>query len=363
MTKLRYGLIGAGGNAEKKHIHGYLNLPGVEVVAICDVVLDKAATMAKKYGVASVYTDYKKMIRQERLDIVSIVTPNFLHSEITEYALSQGVHVHCEKPLCISVNEARNILAAERASGKKVMIGLNNRFTNETVFLKRWIDDGKLGDIYSAKAGWIRRSGIPGRGTWFTNKNQAGGGVMIDLGAHYLDLALYLMGKPEPSHISGAIHQNFVHTTARNRNGYKGIEDGLFDVEDTANGLLSLCNGSTVAFDFSWASNIEQDRFYIELLGTKGGASLTNGELKLFGEYSDVCLDIVPKLNLNPNLQMVNEFQHFYDYIVQEGQELIAPAEDGLYFAEIMDAFYVSANTNIPIVFDPARIQELLPHS
>ena len=363
MTKLRYGLIGAGGNAEKKHIHGYLKLPGVEVAAICDIVPSKAASMAEKYGVAGVYTDYKEMIRQEQLDIVSIVTPNYLHAEIAEYALSQGVHVHCEKPLCISLNEARNILAAERASGKKVMIGLNNRFTNETVFLKRWIDDGKLGDIYSAKAGWIRRSGIPGRGTWFTNKNQAGGGVMIDLGAHYLDLALYLMGKPEPSYISGTIHQNFVHTTARNRNGYKGIEGGLFDVEDTANGLLSLRNGAAVAFDFSWASNIEQDRFYVELLGTKGGASLINGQLKLFGEYSDICLDIVPRLELNANLQLMNEFEHFYDCIVQGSKKLIAPAEDGLYLAGIMEAFYESANTNKPVAFDSARIQETLLHN
>lgn len=195
--KLRYALIGAGGNAEKKHIQGYLSLvDDVEVVAICDIDENKAQLMADKYLVPKIYTDYKVMFAEVQPDIVSIVTPNYLHAEITIYALSQGAHVHCEKPLSISAEEAKGILEARNRSGKRVMIGLNNRFTNEAVFLKKWIDEGNLGHIYSAKAGWIRRSGIPGRGTWFTDKERSGGGVLIDLGAHYLDLALYLMGTP-----------------------------------------------------------------------------------------------------------------------------------------------------------------------
>lgn len=358
-TNLRYGLIGAGGNAEKKHIHGYLALSGVDVVAICDIDYDKAARMAERHGVSKVYKDYKEMIARENLDIVSIVTPNYLHAEITEYALVHGVHVHCEKPLSIGADEARRIVAARNKSGKKVMIGLNNRFTNEAVFLKKWIDEGKLGDIYSAKAGWIRRSGIPGRGTWFTEKARSGGGVMIDLGAHYLDLALYLMGLPKPSYIAGRVHQNFTHTTARNRNGYKGIEGGIFNVEDAASGFLCLDNGASVSIDFSWASNIEEDTFYVELMGTKGGASLVNGTLKLFGESSGICLDITPKLKLNPNLQLMNEFQHFLDYIKEEHNQLIAPADDGVYFMEIMDAFYKSAEEGAPVCFQPA--EQLVP--
>ncbi|WP_238655469.1 Gfo/Idh/MocA family protein [Paenibacillus piscarius] len=343
-NKLRYALIGAGGNAEKKHIHGYLALAGdVEILAICDIDEGKARRMAGKYGVPKVYTDYKEMMNREQLDLVSIVTPNFLHAEITVYALSQGIHVHCEKPLCLSATEAHAILEARNRSGKRVMIGLNNRFTNEAVFLKQWISEGKLGQIYSAKAGWIRRSGIPGRGTWFTNKEYSGGGVLIDLGAHYLDLALYLMGMPKVCSVTGRTHQNFVHTTTRNRNGYQGIAGGIFNVEDAANGYVALENGSSLALDFSWASNIEEDRFYVELLGTEGGASLVNGTLKLFGESSGVCLDMTPKLGLNPNLQLVNEFAHFIDCIRNPEKPLIAPADDGLYFSEIVDAFYESA--------------------
>ncbi|OWA34540.1 hypothetical protein B9G55_15055 [Saccharibacillus sp. O16] len=350
MDKLKYALIGAGGNAEKKHIHGYKNLDDVEVVAICDVEATKASAMAKRHQVANVYTDYRDMIEREQPDLVSVVTPNFLHAEITEYALSRGVHVHCEKPLSIHADEARRILQARERSGKQVMIGLNNRFTNEAVYLKKWIDEGHLGDIYSAKAGWIRRAGIPGRGTWFTDKDRSGGGVLIDLGAHYLDLALYLMGLPDVHYVAGRIHQNFVHTTTRNRNGYTGIAGGLFNVEDAASGYLGLEGGSSLALDFSWASNIEEDRFYVELMGTRGGASLVNGVLKLFGEQDGICLDLTPKLKLNPNLQLVNEFRHFVDNIRHGGHTLIAPAEDGVYFAQIVDAFYESAASGMPVI-------------
>lgn len=354
MEKLKYALIGAGGNAEKKHIHGYKALPDVDVSAICDVDVGKASAMADRHGVKRVYGDYKEMIERERPDIVSVVTPNFLHAEITEYALSRGVNVHCEKPLGLNADEARRILAAQERSGKRVMIGLNNRFTNEAVYLKKWIDDGRLGRIYSAKAGWVRRAGIPGRGTWFTDKARAGGGVLIDLGAHYLDLALYLMGRPKVTYAAGQIHQNFVHTTTRNRNGYTGIEGGLFDVEDAADGYLGIQGGGSLAVDFSWASNIEEDRFYVELLGTEGGASLVNGTLKLFGESEGVCLDLSPKLKLNPNLRLANEFRHFADGVRDPEQALIAPAEDGLYFAEIIDAFYASAASGAPVMLASA---------
>ncbi|MEJ8303680.1 Gfo/Idh/MocA family oxidoreductase [Saccharibacillus sacchari] len=348
MDKLKYALIGAGGNAEYKHIQGYKQLHDIEVVAICDIDGSKAAAMAARHNVPNAYDDYRDMIETERPDIVSVVTPNFLHAEITEYALLHGVNVHCEKPLSIHAEEAKRVVAAKNRSGKQVMIGLNNRFTNEAVYLKKWIDDGKLGDIYSAKAGWVRRSGIPGSGTWFTDRARSGGGVLIDLGSHYIDLALYLMGMPQVAYAAGRIHRNFMQNGTRNRHGYIGNENGVFNVEDAAHGYLGLENGASLALDFSWAANIEEERFYVELMGTEGGASLVNGTLKLFGEHNGVCLDLTPKLNLNPYLQLTGEFRHFVDCVRDADQRLIAPAEHGLYFAEIVDAFYESARTGFP---------------
>ena len=352
MDKLKYALIGAGGNAEKKHIHGYKELHDIEVVAICDVDLGKASAMAARHNVPNAYSDYKEMIEAEKPDIVSVVTPNFLHAEITEYALSHGVNVHCEKPLTLHAEEARRIVEARDRSGKQVMIGLNNRFTNEAIYLKKWIDDGNLGHIYSAKAGWTRRSGIPGRGTWFTDKARAGGGVLIDLGAHYIDLALYFMGMPKVSYAAGRVYQNFMQTGTRNRHGYTGIENGIFDVEDAAHGYIALEDGASLALDFSWAANIEEERFYVELMGTKGGSTLINGTLNLFGEHNGICLDMTPKLKINPFLQLTGEFRHFVDCIKDEKQNLIAPAEHGLYFAEVVDAFYESAETGLPVVLN-----------
>jgi len=355
--KLRYGLIGAGSNAERKHLNNYMNLPNVEFVSICDINIENAEKLARKYNIQNVYCNYQDMLNNEALDLVSICTPNYLHAEISVNALLKGVNVHCEKPLAVNAVEARRIVEAKNKSGKKLMVGLNNRFTNEAVYLKKYIDAGYLGDIYKASAGWIRRSGIPGRGTWFTDKNLAGGGVMIDLGVHYLDLALFLMGLPEPSYISGATYHYFDQTATRNRNGYKGNPNGIFNVEDTAVGHIGLKNGATIKFDFSWASNIESDKTFIEILGTKGGVSLINGELKIHSELLDTCVDISPKLN--PNIKLMNEFEHFTNCILS-GDELIAPAEHGAYIMNIVDHFYQSAKLKEPVFFEKNKDKVLL---
>lgn len=353
--KLRYGLIGAGNNAVKKHLSAYAELENVEIVAISDINVENAEKVAEKFNVSKekVYKDYQVMINEENLDIVSVTTPNSLHADITIYALEHGVNVHCEKPLAINAAEAQRIVDAKNKSGKLVMVGLNNRFTNASVYLKKLIDTGYFGDIYKINTGWVRRIGIPGRGTWFTNKDVAGGGVLIDLGAHFLDLALYFMGMPEPKYVTGATYENFTHTTTRNRNGYKGNPDGIFNVEDSATGFLGLENGSSVHFEFSWASNIEEERIFIEILGTKGGASIVNGKLKIQSELLDTCIDVIPVLN--DNVKLASEFENFTNAILGEG-ELLAPAEDGLYLMNIIDKFYEAADAGEPLYFEKEEV-------
>lgn len=355
--KIKYGLIGAGSNAERKHLSNYTSLPNIELVAICDVNIENAKRLADKHGIKNVYSNYIEMLNNEGLDLVSVCTPNFFHAEISIQALLSGINVHCEKPLAMNAVEAQRIVDARNKSGKKLMVGLNNRFTNEAVFLKRYIDEGYLGDIYHAKAGWKRRSGIPGRGTWFTNKDFSGGGVMIDLGVHYLDLALFLMGNPEPLYITGSTYQNFNHTTTRNRNGYKGNPEGVFNVEDSALGFIGFQNKATVDFEFSWASNIEEDKTYIELLGTKGGATLINGELKIYSEILDACVDITPKLN--SNIKLLSEFEHFVQ-VIQDNEKQIAPAEHGVYMMNIIDHFYEASQYQKPVLFEENFKRELV---
>ncbi|KAB7672117.1 Gfo/Idh/MocA family protein [Bacillus sp. B1-b2] len=349
LRKLRYGLIGAGNNAVKKHLSNYAQLSNVDLVAISDINIEQAEKVAEKFNIGKVYKNYQDMINEERLDIVSVTTPNSLHAEITIYALRHGVNVHCEKPLAINSLEAQRIVDAKNASGKLVMVGLNNRFTNAAIYLKNLIDTGYFGSIYKINTGWVRRSGIPGRGTWFTNKEVAGGGVLIDLGAHYLDLALYFMGMPEPKYITGATYQNFAHTTTRNRNGYKGKPNGIFNVEDSATGFLGLENGSTVHFEFSWASNREEERTFVEVLGTKGGANLVNGKLKIQSELLDTCVDVIPVLN--DNIKFLSEFEHFI-HAIENNKDVLAPAEHGLYLMNIIDTFYQAAESQEPVFFN-----------
>lgn len=347
MSKLKYACIGAGGIADKKHLNEYSKLSGVEVAVICDENPKAAERLAEKYGVSKIYTDYNKMFDELQLDFVSVCTPNFLHGSITEAALKKGIHVHCEKPLATNSAEAQKIVDAKNKYGKKVMVALNYRFANEALFLKKYADAGLFGDIYHAKCGWIRRNGIPGKGVWFTDKKLSGGGALIDLGVHFLDLTMYFMGYPKVSTVSGKTYSYFANSAHRLRAGYKNNGDGKYDVEDMAVGLIKMENGATVDFEFSWASNIEKETKYCELLGTKGGASLINGELKLYSEIFDTSINILPEIN--SNMKQLSEFEHFIDCILND-KEPYAPPEQGVELLKIISAAYQSSETGKEVV-------------
>ena len=185
--KLKIGVIGAGGIAAHAHMPGYAKMDNVEIVAICDIKLEKAKKLAEEYNVAQVYEDYMDVINLQDLDAIDICTPNYLHSIIAVAALERGLHVFCEKPDAVSVAEAEKMKAAAEKSGKVLMVMRNNRYMPISSFLKDYIKDGRMGEIYAARCGWQRRRGIPGKGGWFTTKEQSGGGPLIDLGVHMID--------------------------------------------------------------------------------------------------------------------------------------------------------------------------------
>lgn len=340
--KLRYGCVGAGGIANKKHLNEYSKLQNVEMVAICDTNRSAAEKMAEKFNIPQVYTDYREMFEKASLDLVSVCTPNYLHMPVSVDALKAGIHVHCEKPVAMNQEEAQLLAEAKNKYGRKVMAALNNRFTSEAAFVKKYVEAGMLGEIYHAKCGWRRRNGIPGKGAWFTNKQLSGGGPLIDLGVHFLDLTLFFMGYPAAASVVGTTYSKFPDSSTRIRPGYKIVGDGIFDVEDMAVGFVRLENDATIDFEFSWASNIEKECKYYEILGTKGGVSYANGELKIFSEVMGTSVNIVPELN--GTIQTVNEFQHFTDCIVN-GREPIAPVEEAVRLMKIIDAIYKSSET------------------
>jgi len=237
---LRFGMIGVGKISQGCHLTAYDKIDDVKIVAICDINEERLEEVGKKYPDAKLYTDYRKMIEDEELDAVDICTPNNIHSEAAVFALEHGLNVMCEKPDAVCVAEAEKMKAAAEKSGKTLMVMRNNRYRPTTKFLKQYIAEGKMGEIYAGRCGWIRRRGIPGWGGWFTDKKQAGGGPLIDLGVHIIDLAMYLMGNAKPVTVSGCTYLKFPHTS------YSKI-----DVDDLAMCFIRFDKGACLQIEFS----------------------------------------------------------------------------------------------------------------
>jgi predicted dehydrogenase len=338
--RLRYGIVGAGSIADKKHLKLYSESDDVELLAICDENGERAKVLADKYKIQNVYTDYIKMLDEIPLDFISVCVPNYLHEPVTVKALEKGVHVYCEKPAALNAGAVRNMVNAKNKSGKKLMIGLNNRFTNSAFFLKNYIEQGNLGDVYHIKCGWRRRREIPGKGSWFTDKSLSGGGPLIDLGVHMIDLAMYLTDNWQPVSVSSEVYSKFSENTCRNNRAYGFAGDGIYNVEDMSVGFIRFSNGCTISFEFSWASNIEKEYKYYELLGDKGGAFFAEDKLKLYSEIGDTLVDIYP--NTNYSHDAMNELKHFIDCIKSDSMPISTP-EQAVKVMSIIDAAYASS--------------------
>jgi len=341
--KVGVGVIGVG--IGRLHLIGYTESPDAEIVAICDVNEERAKKAAEEFNVPNVFTNYKDMLALDSIDAVSVCTPNYLHAEMTVAALDAGKHVICEKPLTTNLKDGEKMLAAAEKSGKILMTAFNNRFRGDTQVLKKLIEEGELGDIYYGKTGWIRRKGIPGYGGWFTTKSKSGGGPLIDIGVHVLDLALWLMGNPKAATVSGATYAQFgPKGEGISAYGYRDGGGG-FDVEDLASAFIRLDSGATLVLEASWASHIEKDDLYTTLVGTRGGANVD--PLKIFKDMNGVEVDITPKFPNQPG--HTYEIKHFVDCIVN-GKTLISTGEHGLEVVRILDAIYRSAASGREVV-------------
>src|SRR5690606_30194244 len=353
-NKLSVGAVGVGGIFKAVHQPAWVEHPEAEIVAVCDVLPDRAKQVAEGLGVDAVYTDYKELIARDDIDIVDICTPNLYHSEIAIAALQAGKHVFCEKPDAVSPQEAQKMSDAAGASGKLLMVMRNNRFNPNSQFLKRFVEEGQMGDIYTGRCGWVRRRGIPGKGGWFTTKELSGGGPLIDLGVHFIDLALWFMGDPTPVAVSGSIYTKFadnevsdsVHSNFGDR---MDGADATFDVEDLAIGFIRFKNGASLQIEFSWASNIGEEMNFVELRGTKSGFSMRNGQkLELFSEVAGKLTDVTPvfKGEVQPHEEHI---KHFVDCLQGRAEPLNRP-EHGVDMIKILSAIYESAETGREVV-------------
>lgn len=212
---------------------GYSKIGKVSIEAICDTNITAAEKLAEKYNIKRVYQDYAQMLEKEELDFISICTPNYLHAPISIMALQKGINVHCEKPVAMNAREAMMITEAKNKYGRKLLVALNNRFTNLAFFLKQYSKNDMFGEIYHVNCGWRRRRGIPGNGGWFSDRKLSGGGSLIDLGVHIIDLVIYLMGNPGAISVSGATYCKFADNRSRNSMMFENDYEKVFDVEDT----------------------------------------------------------------------------------------------------------------------------------
>ncbi|MGH2350025.1 MAG: Gfo/Idh/MocA family protein [Chloroflexota bacterium] len=344
---LRVGIIGAGGIATGAHIPGYQKTEGAELYAVCDVIEERAKAMGEQYGIAHVFTDYQQMLKLPELDVVSVCTPPFAHKEATIAALQAGKHVLCEKPMALDGDEAQAMLDAWYKSREKhhnkLTIGFQSRYGRRAQLLKRFIQAGELGEIYYGRAAALRRRGVPGWGV-FTSKAKNGGGPLIDIGVHALDLALWLMGHPQPASVYGVTYHKF-----GNRpnvfNPWGPWDPKTYDVEDAAFAMIRFRNGATLQLECSWALNIERSMSQTILCGTEGGAQLD--PFKLFQEKHGTILDVAPPERATEGQGRQGESGHtleiqsFIQAIREDRDPLVLP-EQALMVSRIIDAIYAS---------------------
>lgn len=347
MSKVwKVGAVGTGSIFTQHHLKPLLEHPEVELMALCDPFVANAEKLAKEHGIPRVYADYREMLATEKeIEVIDICTPNVFHSEVSIAALQAGRHVFCEKPDAINPVEAQKMADAAAKSGKLLMTMRNNRFTPASLYLKKYIEEGLMGDIYTGRCGWLRRRGIPGKGGWFTNKSMSGGGPLIDLGVHFIDLAVWLMGNPRPVAVSGATYAKFGEYEPAQKVGGRAVDKhGVYDVEDLAVGFIRFENGASLQLEFSWASNVEESVSFVELRGTKAGSSLRKGQLSLFAEAAGELVNVTPVLPKALRPGHAEHLHHFFDCLQGRAEPIITPAH-GVDMIKILCAIYESAES------------------
>ena len=352
--KLRVGIIGVGSISEV-HIAGYQADPRAEIVAFCDINEELLKKKGEKYGVTNLFTDVNEMVKMEDLDAVSVCTWNAAHAPCTIAALNAGKHVLCEKPMAMSVAEAQAMHEAAQRNGKLLMIGFVRRFGSDTAMVQDFIDQGFFGDFYYAKATYLRRNGNPGG--WLGDTKRSGGGPLIDLGVHVIDLVRYLMGNPKPVSVYGATFQKLLNRPnikkAPGQYVSAGASDNdVCDVEDLASVMIRFDNGAVLSVEASFSLNIKTDEGKVQLFGTKGGAKLES-DLELYGEMGGYMTNttLASGSGSDFNGLFEREMNHFVSCVL-DGTPCRAPAEDGVTLMRILESAYESARTGHEVVIN-----------
>ena len=346
---IRIAVIGTGGIA---HAHGdaYKKLGDrVEFVACADLDLAKAQKYAEEYGIPAnkAYDNCYDMLKENEIDAVSVTTWNSAHAECTIAALNAGCHVFCEKPMAMNAEEAKAMKEAAEKNGKILMLGFVRRHGNDAKTALNLIKEGYMGDIYYAKASYLRRCGFPGG--WFGDKSRSGGGPLIDLGVHVIDLARYIMGNPKPVSAYGATFDKLgarseIKLSADDWKSTTEAEKPIFNVEDLATAMVRFDNGAVLHVEASFNLNIKTPTTTVDFFGDKAGLSFTPFELHTVVDNKLADIAIQGDTGFHFSNSFAAEAKNFIDAI--EGKaELVANADDGVTLMKILDAIYLSAKT------------------
>ena len=363
MKKLKIGIVGCGGIANNKHLPAIKKNGHFEAVAFCDLIEERAVKAKEDYGTedARVYTDYQELIKED-LDAVYVLTPNNAHAPVTIAALKAGKHVMCEKPMAKTYAEAKEMAETARQTGKILTIGYQNRYRGDSLYLKKACENGDLGEIYYAKAHAIRRRAVP---TWgvFPNKALQGGGPLIDIGTHALDITLWMMDNYEPYSVMGASFEKLgrLLKPGEQGNGFTPWDNEDYQVEDSAFGFVTMKNGAVIVVETAWALNIlDVGEAKTTLCGTKAGADMNDG-LRINHIVFDKQTVTRPETTTPSGVAffegaaVMNESDFectvWLDAVQGKGELLVKP-EQAFVVTRILDAIYESARTGKPVYLD-----------
>jgi predicted dehydrogenase len=341
-SRIRVAVIGAGGIGQD-HVASFRLHPSAEVAVLVEVSKERGRETADRFGIAELVSDYRDVLARTDIDAVSIALPNYLHAQVALEALRAGKHVMLEKPMATNAREAAKLVAEAGKRRVLLMVGQNFRFNADTQTAKRVVEGGALGEVYHAKTSWNRRSGIPRIGSWFTQRQFAGGGCTYDIGVHALDRCLYLLGEYEAAAVSGQTYAKFGPRGQGNGNwGRSEIDPGAkFDVDDLSVALIRMRSGRTVLLEASWAAHGPAvDTQSTQLFGTEAGLSLPPVTLfrHVRGAYAAEAVEPLP-----PYVN-TNRMVHFIDCLLGKATPFVDPRES-LAVQKILDAIYKSAAT------------------
>jgi len=326
MEKSKIGVIGLGGVAQLVHLPNLAKLPNAELTAVSEINKSRLQTIADKFNVKERYSNYIEMLEKSDIEAVIVATPTSTHKEIALECLAAGKDILIEKPLARSYQEAKQIVDAAKKFKKKLMVGMNLRFRPDTMLLRSFINSNEIGEPFYIKGGWIRKQSSTEK--WFTKKEKSGGGVIIDLGIHILDLALWLLDYPEISSVST---QNFFHNTK--------------SVEDTSISCVKCKNSAVINMEVSWSLPVEKDHFFLDVFGTKG--SFSSNPFRLYKKVENDYINLTPTQADNPTVlfkkSYLNELKSFVGAI-KGLNPVFSPGEQAMQRMKIIEAMYESAD-------------------